>query len=492
MRRDDSRRTNSAVGETSRRRIAVNRPRLYVPLLLTIALFGLYLFFSEIPLELPGLGDVRQIVFGQRLGYLLFGALAALILLSVRLADTLIFDLIVSRRRNFVAPQLLRQIVSIVLYLLLFAGAIHAVFRISITTAVLTSTTVLAAVIGLAMQDTLGNLFAGISLHMEGSFEVGDVIRSGDMIGVVEGINWRATRMRTVNNSVIVLPNSHLAKDRIEVFSRSALNARLVTVSVSYDSPPSQVISVLEHAVGNVEGVSGEIKCLGRIGAFAESGVTYEIKYWTRSYHLRDSIDANIRQVVWYALKRNGMTIPYPIRVIQRMPREVEVMSSEDPRRLVDSLRQADVLALLTEDEMETLAKGSVVRHFTRGETILRFGQVGESMFIIRSGTVAILVPNDDATASPIAQLHPGSVFGEMALFTGESRTADVVAVTDVEVVEVGKDPLQEIMFNNPGLAAAISSKIIERQGHLEASKLAAMTNEETGILKRIRSYFGI
>ena len=175
----------------------MNRPRLYVPLLLTIALFGLYLFFSEIPLELPGLGDVREIVFGQRLGYLLFGAMAALILLSVRLADTLIFDLIVSRRRNFVAPQLLRQIVSIVLYLLLFAGAIHAVFRISITTAVLTSTTVLAAVIGLAMQDTLGNLFAGISLHMEGSFEVGDVIRSGDMIGVVEGINWRATRMRT-------------------------------------------------------------------------------------------------------------------------------------------------------------------------------------------------------------------------------------------------------------------------------------------------------
>lgn len=470
----------------------MNRPRLYVPLLLTIALFGLYLFFSEIPLELPGLGDVREIVFGQRLSYLMFGALAALILLTVRLADTLIFDLIVSRRRSFVAPQLLRQIVSIVLYLLLFAAAIHAVFKVSITTAVLTSTTVLAAVIGLAMQDTLGNLFSGISLHMEGSFEAGDVIRSGDMIGVVEGINWRATRIRTVNNSVIVLPNSHLAKDRIEVFSRSALSARLVTVSVSYDALPSRVIAVLEQAVGNVEGVSGEIKCLARVGGFADSGINYEIKYWTRSYHLRDNIDANIRRVVWYALKRNGITIPYPVRRIQRMPREVEVMSTEEPGRLIDSLRQADVLALLSDDEMQTLAEGSLVRHFTRGETILRHGQAGESMFIIRSGTVAILVPNEDATASPIAQLHAGNVFGEMALFTGESRTADVVAVTDVEVVEVGKVPLQKIIFDNPDLAAAISSKIIERQGHLEASKLAAMTNEETGILKRIRSYFGI
>jgi len=470
----------------------MNRPRLYVPLLLTIGLFGLYLFFNEIPLELPGVGDVREIVFGQRLSYLLFGALAALILLTVRLADTLVFDLIVSRRRSFVAPQLLRQLVSIVLYLLLFAAAIHAVFRISITTALLTSTTVLAAVIGLAMQDTLGNLFSGISLHMEGSFEVGDVIRSGEMIGIVEGINWRATRMRTVNNSVIVLPNSHLAKDRIEVFSRSALNARLVTVQVSYDSPPSQVIAVLEQAVGNVEGVSGEIKCLGRVGGFADSGVSYEIKYWTRNYHLRDNIDANIRRVVWYALKRNGMTIPYPIRVIQRRPRNVEVMSAEDPRRLIESLQQADVLALLSDDEMTALAEGSVVRHFTRGETILRFGQVGESMFIIKAGTVAILVPNDDATASAIAQLHAGSVFGEMALFTGESRTADVVAVTDVEAVEVGKEPLQAIMYKNPDLAAAISSKIIERHQHLEASKLAAMVNEETGILKRIRSYFGI
>jgi len=469
----------------------VNRPRLYIPLLLTIALFGLYLFFTEIPLELPGLGDVREVVFGQRLSYLLFGALASLILLTVRLADTLVFDLIVSRRR-FVAPQLLRQIVSIVLYLLLFAAAVHAVFRVSITTAVLTSTTVLAAVIGLAMQDTLGNLFSGISLHMEGSFEVGDIIRSGEMIGVVEGINWRATRIRTVNNSVVVLPNSHLAKDRIEVFSRTALNARLVTVSVSYDFPPSKVIAVLEQAVGNVEGVSGEIKCLARVGGFGESGVNYEIKYWTRSYHLRDTIDAHIRRVVFYALKRNGMTIPYPIRRIQRMPHSPEVISPEDPRRLIDSLRQADVLAFLSDEEMRVLAEGSVLRHFTQGETILRFGQVGESMFIIRSGTVAILVPNADATASPIAQLHPGSVFGEMALFTGESRTADVVAVTDVEAVEVGKEPLQKIMFNNPDLAAAISSKIIERHHHLKSSKLSAMADEQTGILKRIRSYFGI
>ena len=88
-----------------------------------------------------------------------------------------------ARRRNVVAPQLLRQIVAIVIYLILGARALKLIFDYDVK-AFLTGGAVLAAVIGLALQETLGNLFSGIALHLEGAFDVGDVLHSGDFVGV--------------------------------------------------------------------------------------------------------------------------------------------------------------------------------------------------------------------------------------------------------------------------------------------------------------------
>ena len=222
-----------------------------------------------------------------------------------------------SRRRNVVAPQLLRQIVSIVVYLLLFASALKILFDYDVKTA-LTGGAVLAAVIGLALQDTLGNLFSGIALHMEGAFDVGDVLHSGDYVGVVESVSWRATRIRGFNNQIIVLPNSVIARERLEVFPHTRLNARVLPVSVDYNIPPATVIGILSQAAAHVDGVARELPCFARVASFADSAVIYEIKYHTRDYAKRDRMDADIRKAVWYALHRNKIAFATPIRAYQQ------------------------------------------------------------------------------------------------------------------------------------------------------------------------------
>src|SRR5205085_5789289 len=108
-------------------------------------------------------------------------------------------------------------------------------------TALLATGTVVAAVLGLALQETLGNLFAGIALHLEDSFEIGDVIKSGDFIGVVEGVRWRGTRIRTFNNNFVIIPNSSLAREKLEIFPSQNLNARVLPISVDYHIPPAHV-----------------------------------------------------------------------------------------------------------------------------------------------------------------------------------------------------------------------------------------------------------
>jgi small-conductance mechanosensitive channel len=139
------------------------------------------------------------------------------------------------------APLLLREIVSIVLYALAFGSAMSFIFNRSVT-GFLATGTVVAAVLGLALQETLGNLFAGIALHLEDSFSPGDVVRSGEQFGIVEAVRWRGTRLRTFNNNLVIVPNSMLARERLEVYPRNNFNARVLQMNIDYHAAPATVI----------------------------------------------------------------------------------------------------------------------------------------------------------------------------------------------------------------------------------------------------------
>jgi small-conductance mechanosensitive channel/CRP-like cAMP-binding protein len=421
--------------------------------------------------------------------YIRFAAYTAVIVLAVRVLDTLIFDVIASRRRNIIAPQLLRQVLSIILYVLGFGLAISVILNYSVT-GFFTTTTVVAAVIGLALQETLGNLFAGISLHMEGRFEVGDVIHSGEFIGVVESVSWRATHMRAFNNQLVILPNSVIARERIEIFPKGNFNARILSIGIDYQMMPAKVIEVLTQAAAHIDGVVREVPCFARVGGFSESSVNYELKYFTRDYASRDRIDAEIRRAIWYALRRNNISIPYPVRTYKPYV-EVEARHEISIDEIVARLQEVELLKPLARTEIEALAAATRLHYYSKGETILRQGDIGDSMFVIHDGSVSVRVPGDTPNVRrEVAQLGPGNVFGEMALLTGEARVADVVAITDVTALEIAKDALQPILADNPDLATAITATIMRRRA--ETREGEPSDEERVSVLARIRSYFGL
>jgi small-conductance mechanosensitive channel len=431
---------------------------------------------------------LRELYFGKDLRYLFFLGTLGLIFLVVRLLDAFIFDVVISRRR-LVAPQLLRQIVSITLYLILFGSAISHLTDRSVT-AWLTGGTLLAAVVGLALQDTLGNLFSGIALHMEGSFEVGDVIHSGDYHGVVEAVNWRATHIRGFNNQLVVLPNSVISRERLEIFPHGNFNARVLPVGVDAEAVPARVIDVLSQAVAHIDGVAREIPCLARVGGFNESSITYEVKYFLRDYSMRDRVDADARRAIWYALRRNRIALAFPIRTYRR---HVETVQRQvTPEEIQERLQDVDLLLPLSRREHEAIAAATRLHTYAKGETIIRRGAVGESMFVIVEGGVSVRVPDDeDDQHHEVAQLGEESVFGEMALLTGERRTADVIALTDVTTLEITREALQPILADNPGLAEALSRKVMERQAP-SGDQADGPGQEAITVLSRIRSYFGL
>jgi small-conductance mechanosensitive channel/CRP-like cAMP-binding protein len=449
------------------------RTRIFIPLLVGAVLFAIHTLLVA-----------RSDIEPKLLNILLFAAAVPLILFAVRAIDALAFG-VLSRKKQVNAPMLLREMFAIVLYIALFGWAISTIFNYAVTGLLFTGT-VVAAVLGLALQETLGNIFAGIALHLEDSYEVGDVIRSGEFIGVVEAVRWRATRIRTFNNDMVLLPNSVLARERLEVFPRTNLNARILQIGIDTNVPPATVIRVLTQAAANVEGVAREIPILARVAGFAASAVTYDIKYFMRDYSQRDRIDAEIRKAAWYALRRNAIPIPFPVSEFRTYvaPNEHLQLTRDE---LVEQLLQVDILSPLTPDARMQIAAAARVDSYSRGETIIRRGEEGSSMFIVHDGSVAIRVDGKEVT-----RLGPGSVVGEMALLTGETRTADVVAVTDVIAAEIDKSALEPILRQHPDLAHAISAKVISRQISLDALDDTAPGIAEHTVLSRIRDYFGL
>jgi small-conductance mechanosensitive channel len=324
--------------------------KLLVPLFAGMVILGLWWFLRRNPLLIADPRFDRETIFNA----LLFIACVPLILFGVRLVDLFAFDVFASRKKLVQAPLLLREIVSLALYIVAFAWAISAIFGKNVT-AVLATGTVVAAVLGLALQETLGNVFAGIALHVEDSFSPGDVIRSGEYFGTVEAVRWRGTRLRTFNNNLVIIPNSVLAREHVEVYPRGNLNARILQIDIDHNVPPATVLNVLTQVASNVEGVMHDIPAFARVGGFGDSAVTYEIKYHMLDYAQRDRIDADIRKAVWYALRRNGISIPFRIRSLQRYvpppPRH-----QRDTAEILHRLALVDVLSPLSGTAQEAIA----------------------------------------------------------------------------------------------------------------------------------------
>jgi len=256
---------------------------------------------------------------------------------------------------------------------------------------------------------------------------------------------------------------------------------------------PAKAIDVLTQAASHVEGVSREMPCFARIGGFGDSAINYEIKYFMRDFSLRDRIDADIRRAIWYAMRRNNMPIPYPIRSMHEYdapPPSDQHLTREE---LLGRLRNVDILSPVRNEDLEMIAGAARFHIYSKGEAILARGDAGDSLFVLHEGTVSVRISDDTvAGRHEVAQLGPGAVIGEMALLTGEVRTADVIALTEVVAIEIGKDALDPVLRDHPGLAEAITAKVMERRDMLDAIRMQSREEVEKTIISKIKAYFGL
>jgi small-conductance mechanosensitive channel/CRP-like cAMP-binding protein len=476
----------------------MNRPplkkQIVVPLVLA-AVFGLaWYVFESLSWELPQAASEQERMSHTANAWagtiVSIICLMSLALVAVRALNELAF-FVFRKRKGYDAPALVRDLFSLVLYVTAAAFILRYTLELSFA-ALLPGSALLGIILGLALQDTLGNLFSGISLHADKPFQVGDVITVGKHTGVVMAITWRAVKIQTFSNHIVLVSNSSIAKESIEVCPQNGQNARYVFFSALYTDSPVKIIHAVREAVRDADNVLRYITPVVRIRNLGDSAVEYEVKYWLSDYSRYNDTDALIRQRVWYAFRRHGFTFAYPTRTLY-MQQPADGDGAHNAETLAELLSSIDIFSPLTADELNALAAGATGRVFAPGETIIREGDGGASMFVVHRGSVDVRVQANDMQRT-IKRLSEGAFFGEMALFTGEPRTASVVAAEETEVLEIGHEAMRGLFQTNPDLVEALSHAINERRAGLAANATTTAGDEDTadGLLSRIKRFFGL
>ncbi len=425
--------------------------------------------------------------------------LLPLLTLVVR-ANIIAFQWLFHRRHGEDPPSLLDSLISVVFYGVGLGAVAHYWFKVELTPFLATSA-VVGAVVGLALQDTLGNLFAGIALHTEAPFGVGDWVRVGDRDGRIEQVSWRAMRLRTWDGDTLTIPNGEVARHALLNYSVPASpHSRLILVNVGYATPPARAIAVLRGALAQVEGMAAGAPPNVRIVGYQDWAMRYEIRYFFAAYEDYRLIEGEIYRLIWYHLRRAGIDFALPINNVNVLQPATGTADSAD--RLLGALRGIDLFRTLSEAELRIVAGRLRPLHFAAGERILEEGAPGDSFFLIDRGEVRV-IRRVGGTPREMARLGEGECFGEMAMLTGQERTATVVAVTDVDVLMIDKAGFQDILAANPDVAVDISALLATRRAALsdaEAGLPTGVRRDPEGedadlsqkMLHRIRSYFGL
>ncbi len=416
----------------------------------------------------------------------------------------LLFESRFSGRLLGSVPRIFRDIIQVLIYL----GVLMITFRVAGAEpgSLLTTSALITAVIGLSLQETLGNLFSGLALEAQRPFEVGDwVMFDGDQntTGQVVEMNWRATKVVSLERVEVIVPNSTIAKAALRNFTKpTPVLRRSVKVDVAYGITPERVKQALLSALSGVPKALPLPPPVVILLEFGDSGVTYVLRYFTDDYQQADVTDGRVREQIWYVFQRQGITIPFPQRDVHVM-QVSEASKQQDETRNVElrdaALRNVDLFHILSAQEHRQLAEQTQTHLFTAGETIISQGEEGSELFLIMRGEVAILMQQNGRDSTEVARLSKGQFFGEMSLMTGQARNATVRAISECELLVVGHEPFRRVLDARPDLAERLSEMLAHRQRELAESsrdsmRTRASREEQTSkqLLERIREFFSL
>ena len=347
-----------------------------------------------------------------------------------------------------------------------------------------------AVVVGFALQDTLGNFFAGLALQIDRPFKPGNWIEVGAFQGRVTEITWRATKIQTKTGNLVIVPNNIVGKDAITNYSEPLSPTRLfVEVGTGFQVPPNVVREAILTALKRCPLVLNEPKADVLLADFGASAVIFRARFWVQDFEIDDLARDEVRTAIYYEFHRREIEIPWPIQI--QYHRHAAPIDEDAIRiRHEAQIAAAPIFAALGPDAHAALAAAARERLFGRGEVVVKEGEPGASMFLVTVGSLAITVGPD---CREVGETGAGGYFGEMSLLTGDPRSATVTARQDSTVLEISAEAFGAHVRSHPDVLDALAEAAVTRRRELDAVKAApgaAPAATHASLLARMRKFF--
>ena len=429
-------------------------------------------------------------------GDLIFWSLLAY--LAVRLTTFLLLDPLLSQRKT-ATPGFARDLLLVTLYLLAMGGILREVLHVGIGQ-LLGTGAIAAAVVGLSLQEVLGNLFAGISLHLDPAFQEGDwveitgTLRGGPgretLIGQVEALTWRTVQLRTENGDMDILPNRTIAQAVVtNLYVPSGLHRRTAKVTVE---PRPDLHVGLEKLTRALAGLPHHPHHRPEVVVHSSDlgGAVVEMRFWALGFRHGRQGAFQATRLACTVLPREGFRLMGP-----HGPTPLVAPSETTPSAslMEDIVRELGLPDHWAEDLRPHLRR----RFLAPGEGVIREGDPGDSLFAVHRGTLQVVraeegqEPYTGLFWKPMAELGPGQWFGEASLLTGAPRSATVVALTEAEVLELPKEAFEASLKREPELLERLVD-LMDRRVHETTEVAVPKEGLRAQWARQVRAWFGL
>lgn len=314
-------------------------------------------------------------------------------------------------------------------------------------------------VLGLTLQNSVGQIISGLLLLFEQPFQIGDWVQTSSASGRVVEVNWRATHINT-GSGLEIIPNSVLAGQAFANLSRPA-GGHTITVQTKFAGAdaPDEVCALLTEVAANLPHLHPD----GHPTVNASSSSDYTVTIPVRSPADDVAARSTFQRWLWYAARRAGL----------RLDGLEDDFST--PKRRADALRKIAPILRAGSSELETVLPHAVVTRYGADEVMQRSGEIPAMMSFVVKGRVRLVVAGTDGALIPLATLHEGDFIGQTAL-TREPVTGSAYAVGEVTTLQIDRNALEQLLFRKPELLQDLSQAIDERR---ERARSAVAAVEE-------------
>jgi len=424
-----------------------------------------------------------------------------------RLLGLLFWDVLVGMYTEHHPPKMLVQISGIFVFFLTLSFIAHFVFDEPLTSILVTGGGLTIA-LGFGVQGLINDLFSSLAIQLDPPFKVGDFINvhhrylaAEGLIGRVEETNWRTTRMWTTDRNYIIVPNSYITTQILTNYSMPKSLSRFeLNYTLDFAIPSDRAIRIFNAALLDSVGAKGPVASpppTTILTGINSDGAVYKLKYFLEPKQVsppkaRNTINAN----VLHHLANAGMSPSYDKQdlFIGKMPKRQKSWTNKEDR--MDLLSNIALFQDFSGELLQAITESFHLKELKPEKVLFNQGDDGDSLFVLVEGLLEVS-SQVEGEKRHLSFLRPGSFLGEMALLTGEKRSADVTSSTESLVGELTKESIMSLATENPEVLNKMTAVVAKRRlknkemwATSTKSHDEAVQQEEKSLMARVINFF--